>query len=120
MSYFYLASPYTSHKKKAKDREIEQDLRYGAAIQATGKLHRADMVVYSPIVHYHPIALHHKLPGDYDYWKHINEIFIQKSSGLIILTINGWKESRGVQDEIELAQSLKLPVMRYDPYETIS
>ena len=116
MSYFYLASPYTSRKKKKKDRGLEQDLRYGIALRATHKLHMQGLVVFSPIVHYHNIALYSNLPGTYEYWKDVNATYIKRSNGLFVLTINGWKQSVGVQDEIKLARSLRLPVFYYDPY----
>ena len=73
---------------------------------------REGRIVYSPIVHSHPLALL-GLPSDWPFWAEHNRAMLERSDVLAVLTLPGWKESRGVAAEIEIATTLRLP-LRYD------
>jgi hypothetical protein len=94
---FYLASPY-SHPDPA----IRQH-RFEVACEAAVKLIRMGHVVFSPIAHSHTMHLA-GLPGDWEFWKRQDEWFVSHCERLVVLTIDGWKESRGVAAEIEIAK----------------
>jgi hypothetical protein len=96
----YLASPYT-HPDKA----VEQQ-RYEAVSAVCAKLARKGDHVYSPIAHWHPIALAHNMPTDHVYYKLANEAMIQLCSDMLVLRLPGWRESKGVQAEIDYARSI--------------
>lgn len=98
MSYIYLASPYT-HKNEA----IMQD-RYTAALMAVAMLTRAEITAYSPITYYHPLAINFDMPRDFDFWQRHNLNMLRHSNLLMVLTLEGWRESKGVNWEIEYAQ----------------
>jgi hypothetical protein len=101
----YLASPY--NHAKASMRAV----RYQAVLTATADLMRAGRIVYSPIVHNHPIAISDEgLPRDWEYWKQFDEVILSRCDRLWILTIDGWRESVGIKGEIEIAQNLQLPI----------
>jgi len=104
MTYHYLASPYSSP-----DPAIMHE-RALAAQQATAWLLIRRTWVYSPIVHCHELALAHSLPKDFDFWKEYNFAMLERAQGLIILTIDGWKESKGMTAEIAYARELGLPI----------
>ena len=57
----YLASPY-SHPDPAVRKE-----RFHAACQARAELIRAGWIVFSPIVHSHPLV-EHGVPTTWDFW----------------------------------------------------
>lgn len=102
-SYIYLASPY-SH--------VDSDIRlarYHLVLGVTRELIFNNHIVYSPIVHNHPIVEQHT-PLGWDYWEDFDTCFIQSASMLLVLCIDGWKESQGVQAEIEIAISLDIPI----------
>lgn len=105
----YLASPYT-HIDPA---VMEQ--RFHAACRAAGHLMRKGEIVFSPIAHTHPIAVSCELPRGWDYWARFDREFIQASSEVMVLTIPGWQESRGVTAELAIAREAGIRVSWMDP-----
>ena len=104
----YLASPY-SHA----DAAIREE-RFHAACVAAAQLMRAGNVVYSPIVHSHPIALH-GLPTDWRFWERHDREQLVRCDEVVVLTIDGWRESEGVQAEIRIAAEHGKPVRYLEP-----
>lgn len=101
----YLASPYSHPDPMVKE------MRYEQALQATVELMKQGHVIFSPIVHSHPVAVLHDFPGNWEFWKTIDEVFISKSDELWVLMLDGWKESIGVNAEIQIAQAQGKPVV---------
>lgn len=99
----YLASPYTS------DDTDEQRLRYYHACRAAAKLMEQGHVVFSPIAHSHGIARFVK-EHDHDFWMNQDLTFLILAEKLVVLTLPGWEESKGVQEEIKLAKEWGLPI----------
>jgi len=92
----YVASPY-SHSDPA----IRQ-ARYEAACQATAELLRHGLQAFSPVVHSHALA-ELGLPGDWEFWQLIDQDLLTFCDELLVLMLDGWRESRGVNAEIETA-----------------
>ena len=99
----YLASPYTSEDKD------EQRMRYYQACRAAAKLMEQGHVVFSPIAHSHGIARFIE-SHDHDFWMKQDLEFLHYADELIILTLPGWKESKGVLHEIRVAAKWGLPI----------
>lgn len=101
----YLASPYSSELQHVIDRRVRN-------VQiATAKLIEEGHVIFSPIVHSHPIA--HLVsfsplntPGELSPWMKHDFAMIDLASEVWVLKLEGWKESRGVAAEIEYARSI--------------
>jgi Domain of unknown function (DUF1937) len=102
MSYIYLASPYTA----AQDETMED--RFCEAERCLAWLLDRKHWTYSPIVHCHALAKRFILPRDYAFWREYNYCMMTKANSLYVLTIDGWEESRGVQQEIAFAETLNL------------
>src|SRR6056297_2606798 len=110
----YLASPY-SLKVKSKeiglsrpdysddDKRIRQE-RFEKVNDAAGKLMQAGFAIISPISQSHPIALQCNLGGKFDYWADIDYNIILRCDMVIVLCIDGWKDSEGVKKEITFAK----------------
>lgn len=106
----YLASPY-SHKNV----EVRQ-VRFEQAARATGWLMQyTGYNAFSPIVHSHPLATLCGLPGDWEHWVKVAQPYLEVSQRIVVLTIQGWAESRGVQEEIRLARVAWIPVQYLIP-----
>ena len=93
----YLASPY-SHP----DSTIREQLF--AACRAAAELMRAGHIVFSPVAQCHPIA-QHGLPTDWSYWERVDRRFLEVCDEVVVLMLDGWRESVGVR-EIESAGEL--------------
>ena len=105
---YYLASPYTHSNPEI------QRARYDAALDAVVKLKALGYTVFSPIVHSCPVA-HVTSEYNLDHWLEIDKIFVRKCDEMIVLNIDGMRESDGVRRELAFARNLGKPVSIYDP-----
>ena len=109
--YHYLANPYQG---------TEEERHYRAEMTAKVciSLLRKGIPVLSPIVHNHaliqslgPFTLEERrqifLTFDFNLLKH--------ARSMIVLTLDGWKTSYGVQAEIEFCSKQQIPVLYEDP-----
>lgn len=100
----YLASPYSSGDEAVR---VE---RYKKACVAAGALMRRGYLVFSPIAHNHVLAAP-GLPVEFEYWRDWCLSFLRSwATDLYALNLPGWRESVGVQAEIEEAKRLNIPV----------
>jgi len=106
----YLASPY-SHPDPA-----VRELRYEIAGEVATRLLHSGHLVYSPIVHSHPLVLHGLSTG-WEYWRDLDMAMLSRCQELLVLTISGWAESEGVQAEILAAKEMGMPI-RYTGGDT--
>jgi hypothetical protein len=95
----YLASPY-SHPDP-----LVRQARFEAACQATADLVRAGHAAFSPIVHGHPLV-RFGLPTDWSFWQRFDIERIRRCDEVLVLQIDGWRESEGVRAEVKLASAL--------------
>ena len=100
----YLASPYTHEDPLI---EIE---RFKAACKAAGEMFASGHFVFSSIAHCHPIALEYGLPTDFKFFADYDRLMIDKCDELIVLRLDGWKDSVGVKGEVRYAESIGLQV----------
>ena len=100
----YLATPY-SHEDKSVSLH-----RFNVVNDVAAKLMKEGKIVFSPISHSHTIAVENDLPVDWEYWKESCETFVTRCDRLMVLTVDGWKESTGVQEEIKIAEREGIPI----------
>lgn len=109
----YLAQPY-SHP----DPCVRQQ-RYEAGCRAISKLMSRGLHIYGPIQHSHGIAIYGGLPTDWAFWEAQDRAILSVCKALWVLTLEGWKESKGVQAEIKIAIELELPVKYLNPTDLL-
>ncbi len=106
----YLACPY-SH-----DSRVIKVNRYRAATQKVGELMRQGYIVYSPITSSHPVVSQCRdMPTGWDYWEKADRTFLEWCDEVWVLCLDGWKESKGVQAEIKIAEELGKKVVYIEP-----
>lgn len=93
----YVASPY-SHESTS-----VRELRYKQVEAFTAELLKKGYVVFSPIVHCHQLGISFNLPTDFKFWANYCLTMLAKSDVLWVLQLDGWRESVGVQHEVEFA-----------------
>lgn len=103
-SLVYLACPYNHSDPAIRQARFEVVNRVAARLMCEG-LH-----VILPISHTHPIALAGDLPRGWDYWEQYDRALLRCCGKLIVLMLNGWVHSIGVNAEIAIAQELKIPI----------
>ena len=105
----YLALPYMHDNKFIMEfRAMVSDVIYA-------DLTNKGFKVFAPISMSHHIAVKYGLPGDWEYWKELDEEFIKVCGKLLVIKLKGWKESIGVNAEMDLAKKYGLPIEFIDP-----
>lgn len=107
----YLACPYSHHSSDVRL------MRFDMACRAAAKLMREGKTVFSPISHSHPVAayLPEELLLSWPFWKAQDFPLLDLADELVVLTLPGWEESRGVKAEIERAKYWNIPILYMEP-----
>jgi hypothetical protein len=105
--YWYMAGPYSDN--------IEE--RYTQHLKAVALLTRCKLTIYSPIVHFHNVALLHNMPTDSIFWQEHDFNMIRSSKGLILLCLSNWAKSRGVVNELNFCNKNNIPVWAIEPLQ---
>lgn len=109
MSFIYLAGPYSHPDPTVRQRRFEQLNRYAARLMEAG------IPMFSPISHSHPIADHMVEDRGHDFWMAMDLPILRHAAGLLVLTLEGWQESRGVGDEFTFAVDHGIPYAHASP-----
>lgn len=106
----YLASPYTTTDVGLQER------RYWHAMSATMQLMKAGIHVLSPLALGWPLET---VMGktNWEDWKQYDADLISRADYIVVLMLNGWRNSVGVQEEVRIADRAKKPVFTISPYE---
>ncbi len=94
----YVASPYSHDDPSVRQRRFELVAEFAAHLMRDG------LFVYSPIAHTHPIA-QHGLPLGWDFWEKYDRVMLPRCDRMIVLTLDGWDDSKGVSAEIEIMRA---------------
>jgi len=93
-SLVYVATPYSKYEEGL-------DVAHKHACTVTGELLKFGINAYSPIAYTHQIAQHANIdPLDHQFWMRVDKPFMQKADALIVVQMDGWMESLGVNMEI--------------------
>ncbi len=104
----YLACPYR-HPNRA-----IQKRRCAAATFALKELFAQGRPVFSPLTHNDLIAQHHPEISK-EQWLQFDLTLLASCTKLLVLKVDGWKESTGVQREIAFAKEKGIPIEEMDP-----
>ena len=105
----YLACPYSDGSA------LVEDQRFIAANRAAARLMQFGVFVLSPISHSHPISRAGDLPIDWAYWEAYDRALLACCRKMVVLMLDGWKESVGVQAEIKIAEEMLMPIEYMEP-----
>lgn len=94
----YIASPYSDVSDRVRACRYEAVVAF-AAVALTNPAF-ADCIIYSPIIAWHEAAVRHSLPTHAAFWADENRKTIRMASSLVVVAMEGWKQSVGVSDEI--------------------
>jgi hypothetical protein len=100
----YLAGPYSHKHRTVRVR------RFHALNRAAAHLMMQGHNVFSPISHSHPLADKHDLPKGWEFWEKFDRAYLRCSRQVIVLTLDGWKTSTGVNAEIKIAVEMGIPI----------
>ncbi|MEX0718072.1 MAG: DUF1937 family protein [Planctomycetaceae bacterium] len=104
----YLAAPYSDSDPSVREQ------RFDAVCRAVAALKRSGIAVFAPIIHGRPLVAH-GLPTDWSCWESFDREFLAGCDELVVLMLDGWRNSRGVREEIRMAGDLGKAVRFLDP-----
>ena len=104
MKLSYLAAPYTDVDKAVVEERIKK------VCIADANLMRAGIFTTSPLLK-HLILQHADLPSSFEYWRDYSMTLLCTVDQVIVLMLDGWKESEGVQAEIRIATDVGIPIV---------
>jgi len=105
----YLATPYTHDDELIRDFRAEVSDCIAAALTKKGR------IIFAPISAWHHIAKKYNLPRDFEYWADLDEAFLSACSKLLVIKLDGWKESKGLKLEKAIAKKYGIPISYIDP-----
>ena len=106
----YLAAPYSSTEPSVVEFRV-REINYAASIIFSGGNH-----VFSPISHTHPITeASENLEGSWEFWAEFDERMLSFCDEVHVLTLPGWKESKGVTAELSAARRMRKPIFLMVP-----
>lgn len=94
----FVAAPYFDLDKKIIEQRVHLVSRYCTHLLSK------KICVLSPIVFGSTILEHFVLPNDFSYWDNISYQYIDLSTEVHILMLNGWSHSRGIKNEMIYAK----------------
>jgi len=103
----YLISPYNDTNPYIRYN------RFRLAARVCGHMAECGLNIYSPIVHWHSVVdtfPELNLGTDYKFWQRSNMEMMLLSTKAIVMTIEGWRDSLGVRDDIANAIAFSKPV----------
>lgn len=108
----YLGTPYTHPDLRVREK------RTVLADQIAAELMMRGLAVFSPITHGHEVTDHlsetHRI--SHNFWMEQCLPMVRRSDIFIILPQSGWRESRGLKDEIDCCREYGVPIFVYqDP-----
>jgi len=107
--YVYLATPYTRFRLGPAAADYE-------ARVIAARLMLRGIRVLSPIAHSHAVSRTGLVDGmDEALWAYQDAPLLDAASAVIVVTMDGWSESKGVRAEIERARALGKPIVFLDP-----
>lgn len=105
----YLASPYSDANPEV------MAFRADAAAATMALMLDQGVNVFSPIACSASVSKFRKgEPFEYEAWSNVCEAMIERCDSLVVLMIDGWKASTGVQAEIVYARELGIPIRGID------
>lgn len=107
-TFWYLASPYARYCEG-------KEQAYKVACQYAHDLIRSGVPVFSPIAHSHSIATVCEMDKDsHDLWMPQDLAILRGANGVLIAPMAGWRFSKGVAMEIDMARELGKPIYILD------
>lgn len=100
----YLASPYTGNEVP----------NFEAVAKKASELMVKGYIIFCPISMCHPMSVHGKLPGGWEFWEKFDRTYLSVCNRVIVYRLPGWEKSKGVTAEIKIAQELGIPIEYID------
>jgi hypothetical protein len=103
----YIAAPYGHQDPEVIEARMDNMGDFFSLLMSLG-IHAV-----SPLMN-HPYLGRRQTPGTYEYWGPYSINLLRRCDALIVVMLDGWKVSTGVQDEIKHAMEFGKPIFVCD------
>jgi len=100
----YIGSPYNHPEPETVKSNFEIVTRLAGELCSQG--HTA----FSPITYGHTLLGFTEMPTTWEFWKNFCLSFLQHCDELLVYKMPGWRDSRGLLEEIEYAKSNNIKI----------
>lgn len=101
---YYLATPISTKNP------TELWGRYEDGARVLARLITGGYQAFCPITHWLTAGTQWQLPRTWSFWRPVSYKMLSICDALLVLKLEGWKQSEGVQAEIAKAKQLGLPI----------
>lgn len=110
--FSYLATSYT--------RRSQRTVAFAEAASLCARLALKGVIAFSPIAHGHPMSEYGGIDfADGDWWLNFNAPFMAAASSMLVVHDAGWKESRGIAEEVKVFDAAGKPIFDLDPVSLV-
>lgn len=111
----YIAAPYTAKNSDGSEDKIKVADRMRIVSLCVEQFMKQGLFVISPLLMHLVRTYTESLPGDWAYWSNYSKGLLTRCDYVIILTMEGWEESVGVTEEINIARAHDIEIYYADP-----
>lgn len=106
----YIAGPYTAKMEDGSEDHARVNERMRITCLCDAELMKLGFKTCSPM--YKHLIRHYakETPGDWQYWGEYSRAMLILCEHVIVLKIEGWQESIGLQAEIDFAKEHNIPI----------
>lgn len=104
----YIACPYADPDPAVRRARVH------IANRVAGVLSGHEFRVFNPLGHSQGIV-DNGGSTDHEYWMDLNKAMLGVSAAMVVLTVDGWDNSRGVKEEVAIASEAGLPIYFLEP-----
>lgn len=107
----YVASPYSHENKR-----VEQQRFLLTESFVNHCLKNLGVLVFSPIVYTHKLAVANAWPTDAGFYMTFNMNMLRRAESMFELRLEGWEMSKGMEVERKIADTLRIPIAQFDQH----
>jgi hypothetical protein len=108
----YLASPYSKYP-------AGREIAFREVSRKAAELMNLGYNIFCPIAHSHPVDVYGTIEDNsHAFWLKQDFAVLQHCKLLLVYTMPGWKDSYGVNAEMEFANKINIPIMYISYDET--
>lgn len=110
--FYYLANPYGHKDKTIEDKRVKQITEVAGSLIRYGIANNTKINILSPVIHNSHINKVNNFNRDERMYVFMNFDFdmLARAGAMIVIMLDGWKESMGVTKEIEFCKENNIPI----------
>jgi len=115
----YVCGPYSAKNTQGKEDVPVISQRMQTFSLCLEQMVKVGIKPYSPLLMHLVRCYTDKLPGDWNFWGSYSITLLKKADFVVVLTIDGWDSSEGVEQEINYAKDEGIEIIYLHPDQVL-